>query len=150
MAARHRAPTPLQITTEYLNRCIQTLEGALDRLSNHQAGETAYEIYRTACVKQFELILEQCGKLLRRRVSDWSASNRAAASLTFKDVFRTAAQHGLIEAEVCERWLRYRDIRNDTAHDYGEGFAEAALGQLPQFALDAKALSRAFEAGGNG
>ena len=140
----------MQISTEYLDRSIRILEGALEGLSNHPPDVIAYEIHRAACVRQFELILEQCGKLLRQRVGDWSASNRAAASLTFKDVFRTAAQHGLIEAEVCERWLRYRDTRNDTAHDYGEGFAEAALGQLPQFVLDAKALSGVFKAGGNG
>ena len=28
--------------------------------------------------------------------------------------------------EACERWLAYRDNRNDTAHNYGEEFAEDA------------------------
>ena len=140
----------MALSTEYLNRSIVTLEGALQGLSDHQAGETAYEIYRAACVKQFELILEQSGKLLRKKISAWSASNRAVAALTFKDVFRTAAQHGVMEADACERWLRYRDIRNDTAHDYGEGFAESAVLLPPQFLTDAESLARKLEAPGNG
>ena len=136
----------MALSTEYLHRCIGTLESALQGLRDHQAGETAYEIYRAASVKEFEWILEQCGKLLRKRISAWSVSNRAAARLTFRDVFRTAARHGLIEADECERWLQYRDSRDDPAHDYGEGFAEAAVRQLPQFVLDAKALAHRLNA----
>ena len=67
-----------------------------------------------------------------------------------KAVFRTAAQHGLLEADECQRWLEYRDSRNDTAHQYGEGFAEAAVRQLPQFVLDAKSLARRLHAHGDG
>lgn len=135
----------MALSTEYLDRCIRALETALRGLADHQSGEIAYDIYRAACVKEFELILEQCGKLLRKKISAWSASNQAAAKLTFKDVFRTAAKHGLIEAGECERWLEYRDSRNDTAHDYGEGFAESAVRRLPQFVLDAKALARRLD-----
>ena len=135
----------MALSTEYLERCIATLEGALSRLSDHQPDEIAYDIYRAACVKEFELILEQSGKLLRKKISAWSASNQSAAKLTFKDVFRTAARHGLLEADECERWLEYRESRNDTAHDYGAGFAESAVRQLPQFVLDAKALARRLD-----
>ena len=101
-------------------------------------------------MKQSELILEQSGKLLRKKISAWTPSNRAAAELTVKAVFRTAAQHGLLEADECERWLEYRDSRNDTAHQYGEGFAESAVRQLPQFLLDAKSLARRLHAHGDG
>ena len=139
----------MALSTEYLHRCILTLESALHGLRDHQTGTTAYEIYRAACVKEFELILEQCGKLLRKRISAWTVSNRATARLTFRDVFRTAAQHGLIEADECERWLQYRESRNDTEHDYGEGFAEAAVRQLPQFVLDARALAHRLDAPGD-
>ena len=135
----------MALSTEYLERCIVTLESALQGLADHQPDEIAYDIYRAACVKEFELILEQSGKLLRRKISAWSASNQAVAKLTFKEVFRTAAKHSLIEAEECQRWLEYRESRNDTAHDYGEGFAESAVKLLPQFVLDAKALVRRLD-----
>ena len=52
-----------------------------------------------------------------------------------------AAGHGLISVESCEHWLEYRDNRNETAHQYGEGFAEATLELLPQFIIDAKELA---------
>ena len=39
-----------------------------------------YDIYRAACVKEFELVLEQSGKLLRKRLAAWFASNRQAGS----------------------------------------------------------------------
>ena len=135
----------MALSTEYLERCIVTLERGLQGLSDHQPDEIAYDIYRAACVKEFELILEQSGRLLRNKISAWSASNQAAAKLTFKDVFRTAARHGLIEADECERWLEYRDSRNDTAHDCGEGFAESAIKLLPRFVVDAKALARRLD-----
>ncbi len=60
--------------------------------------------------------------------------------MAFKDVFRHAAKHGLIRADACERWLEYRENRNDTAHDYGAGFAEATLKLLPRF-VDARRLA---------
>lgn len=135
----------MALSTEFLERCIVTLESALRGLSDHQPDEIAYDIYRAASVKEFELILDQSGKLLRKKISAWSVSNRTAARLTFKDVFRTAAKHGLLEADECERWLQYRESRNDTAHDYGEGFAEAAVRRLPQFVLDAKVLARRLD-----
>jgi len=37
----------------------------------------------------------------------------------------------MITMEEAERWLEYRDNRNDTAHDYGEGFANDTLALLP-------------------
>ena len=128
------------IDTTYLKRCIGTLDRALDNLGSRDGDEVVYDLYRTVCVKQFELVLEQSGKLLRKRLRPWFASNRQADRLTFKDLFRHAAKHGLLPADACERWLTYRDNRNDTAHDEGEGFANATLKLLPGFIEDATAL----------
>ena len=132
----------MSIDTTFLRRCIQTLELALDELGRRtKADDVIYDIYRAACVKEFELVLEQSGKLLRKRLAAFFASNRQADRLAFKDLFRHAAKHGLIAPEAVERWFFYRDNRNDTAHDYGEGFAEATLKLLPGFIADAKALA---------
>ena len=112
-----------------------------------RAGEDdiIYDLHRAACVKEFELVLEQSGKLLRKRLAPYFASNRQADRLMFKDLFRHAAKHGLIDADAVERWLRYRDNRNQTAHDYGSGFAEATLKLLPGFIADANALADVVE-----
>ena len=129
------------IDTTFLKRCIGTLERALDGLGGLDGDDVGYDLYRTVCVKQFELVLEQSGKLLRKRLRPWFASNRQADRLTFKDLFRHAAKHGLLPADACERWLKYRDNRNDAAHDEGDGFATATLTLLPGFITDATALA---------
>jgi nucleotidyltransferase substrate binding protein (TIGR01987 family) len=92
-------------------------------------------------VKEFEIILELAGKFLRKALKDFVAIPRSVDALVFKDVFRTAVLHGILSAEECEHWLRYRDSRNATAHDYGESIAEETLALLPDFARDAEALS---------
>jgi len=104
-----------------------------------------YDMYRSACVKEFELILEQSGKLLRKALKPYFHSSSAVDKLIFKDVFRHAVLHNIINDEECERWLRYRDNRNNTAHDYGEDFAEETLVLLPQFIADATALVAALK-----
>ncbi len=137
----------MNIDTTFLRRCIQSLEVAFHEISQgNEADDTLYDIYRSACVKEFELVLEQSGKLLRKRISAYFASNQQTDRLTFKDVFRHAAKHSLLEPDAVERWIAYRDNRNDTAHNYGEDFAEATLKLLPSFITDAKALAGIIEA----
>ena len=106
------------INTEYLERCIMRLELALEHLGQHESGEFIYEVFRSACVKEFELIVEQCGSLLRRRLRPFFSSNRRADNLTYKDIFRYAAKHGLISIEQCERWFSYRDHRDLNGEQY--------------------------------
>ena len=136
----------MTLQTGNLRRCIRILESAYEGLQERAADEVLYDIYRAACVKEFELVLEQSGKLLRKRLRPWFASNRQVDRLVFKDLFRHAAKHGLITADAAERWLEYRDNRNDTAHDYGAGFADSTVKLLPRFIVDAKALADAVEA----
>ena len=135
----------MSIDTTFLRRCIATLELALEHLKRTEEDDITYDLHRAACVKEFELVLEQSGKLLRKRLAPYFASNRQADRLVFKDLFRHAAKHGLIDADAVERWLRYRDNRNQTAHDYGSGFAEATLKLLPRFIADANALADVVE-----
>lgn len=126
-----------EINTDYFSRCIATLERAFNGLQGLPVDNDFYDIYRAACVKEFELVLEQAGKLLKKRLKPYFASSKQVDQLTFKDIFRHAARHGLLELEESERWLSYRDNRNDTAHDYGEAFAEETLRLLPPFIVDA-------------
>lgn len=130
------------LNTDYFSRCIATLERAQTGLSQHDGDPAMYDIYRAACVKEFEIILEQSGKLLKKCLKPYFASPKLVDNLNFKDVFRHAAKVGLISLEESERWLNYRDNRNDTAHDYGEGFADETLGLLPQFIIDAYQLNQ--------
>ena len=136
---------PASIDATFLRRCLRTLEHALTALRDSDPGTIEYDVFRAACVKEFELVLEQSGKLLRKRLAHYLASHRQADRLAFKDLFRHAARHGLITTDACERWLEYRDGRNETAHDYGEVFAEATLELLPAFISDAGGLADMIE-----
>jgi nucleotidyltransferase substrate binding protein (TIGR01987 family) len=133
------------IDTTFLKKCITTLENAYLALEDQTEKEGLYDIYRAACVKEFELILEQSGKLLKKRLHAYFANNREADKLTFKDIFRYATKHTLMDTATCERWFVYRDNRNTTAHDYGENFAETTLKLIPEFIADARDLSRIIE-----
>ena len=136
----------MSIDTTFLRRCIASLEASVAGIERHgDRDDIMYDVYRAACVKEFELVLEQCGKLLRKRLAAWFASNRQTDRLHFKDLFRHAARHDLIDIEAVERWLRYRDNRTHAAHDYGEDFAEATLKLLPDFIGDAHALADLIE-----
>ena len=141
----------MSIDTTFLRRCIASLERAAEGIERlDDSGDVMYDIFRAACVKEFELVLEQSGKLLRKRLADYFASNRQADRLRFKDLFRHAARHDLMTSDAVERWLGYRDHRNDTAHDYGEDFAEATLKLLPGFIDDARSLADMIEQADDG
>ena len=139
-----------QINTEYLSRCIKVLETSYTQMKKQTPKDTMYDLYKAACVKEFELILEQCGKLLKKKLRDFFHSNKAVDELTFKDIFRHSAKHGLMSMKKCERWMDYRDNRNNTTHDYGEGFAEATLKLLPEFIVSAKEVVNILNNGSKG
>jgi len=130
----------MSIDTQFYKRCILTLEQAHMLLQESEIDSIHYEMYRSACVKEFEIILEQSGKLLKKCLKPYFHSPKPVDKLVFKDIFRQAAQHDLITIEAVERWIEYRDNRNNTAHDYGVKFAETTLVLLPQFIQDAGAL----------
>ena len=131
----------MEINTDNFCRCIQTLESSIEMLNKTPLDTIAYEIYRNAVVKGYELALETSGKLLRKALKKYIGSPRSVDELFYKDVLRQAAKHGLLpDEETVERWFAYRDNRNNTAHDYGIGFARDTLTLLPGFLKDAHTL----------
>lgn len=133
----------MNIDTTFYNRCVHTLERAYNLLKKTDRENIDFDMYRSACIKEFEIIPEQSGKLLRKALKPYFHSSKAVDELYFKDLFRYAVKHNLLDDVACERWLQYRDNRNSTAHDYGVNFAEETLTLLPQFIADALALSEA-------
>ncbi|MCG6551964.1 MAG: nucleotidyltransferase substrate binding protein [Candidatus Magnetominusculus sp. LBB02] len=127
-------------------RCIRTLEMSLTMLRRVEVETIEYEIFRNAVVKGVELTLEMSVKLLRKALKLFTGSPREVDSWTFKDTLRYAGKHGLMTTDAVERWFRYRDNRNNTAHDYGVGFAEETLAMLPDFIADAVSLEAALAA----
>jgi len=129
------------IDTTFLNRCILALEKANTILGQYSTDDIEYDIYRSAIIKEFEIILEQSGKLLKKAIKPYFHSSKAVDRLYFKDIFREAGTHGLLDIDEVERWCEYRDNRNHTSHDYGEDLANNTLPLMKQFIIDAKKLS---------
>ena len=133
------------LNTDHLLQCIKTLESSIERLKAAKPDSLDYEIFRNATVKGFELTLETSGKLLRKALKAFISTPRTVDELTYKDLFRHASKHGLLESAAVERWFLYRDNRNDTAHDYGISFAKTTLKLLPDFLKDAKDLQKILQ-----
>lgn len=133
------------MNTIHLLQCIKTLELSLERLNATEPTSADYEVFRNATIKGFELTLETAGKLLRKALKAYISTPRTVDELTYKDLFRHATKHGLLDPDAVERWFAYRNNRNDTAHDYGIAFAKTTLTLLPKFLEDAKALQQTLQ-----
>lgn len=131
----------MRMKTAYYERCIRTLERALELLQQSAPGSLEYDLYRSARVEDSETILEQSGKLLPKALRPYFVSAFMADRLPLKDILCYAVLHGLLSEEACEWWYQCRDNRNITAHDYGAGFAEETLKLLPHFLANGCALA---------
>ncbi|MCQ4346633.1 nucleotidyltransferase substrate binding protein [Pseudomonas stutzeri] len=143
----------MALNVDHLLRTAATLEQALLALEKTPSTEEIlFDLYRNAAIKSFELSLETAGKLLRKALKLYTASPRSVDALVFNDVLRHAGKHSLLDVAAVERWLAYRANRNNTAHDYGEGFANDTLKLLPGYLRDvrelASKLKEVFDAAG--
>ena len=129
-----------KLDTTYIKKCNDALERAYNFLSKYNEEDIEYEIYRSAVIKEFEIILEQSGKLLKKVLRPYMHTNKAVDKLVFKDIFRQANLHGILEIDEVGRWLEYRDNRNATSHDYGEELANETLVLIEQFIVDTNRL----------
>jgi nucleotidyltransferase substrate binding protein (TIGR01987 family) len=136
----------MPLNVEHLLRTADTLEQALLAIEAQDNREDVrFDLYRNAAIKSFELSLETAGKLLRKALKAYSGAPREVDKLVFNDVLRHAGKHGLMDVPAVERWLSYRANRNNTAHDYGEGFANDTLKLLPTYLNDVRALAPAIQ-----
>ena len=134
----------MALNTEHLTRCAETLTQSIILFNQSKPESLEYEIFRNAIIKGFELTLETSGKLLKKALKPYFANPKEVDQLPFKDIFRHASKHGLLTIDETKRWFKYRDNRNNTAHDYGIGFAEETLSLLPDFIKDVGRLRDAI------
>jgi nucleotidyltransferase substrate binding protein (TIGR01987 family) len=114
------------INTDYLTRCVNALERAFSLLENTKVG-IDYDIYKSAVIKEFEISLEQSGKLLKYLLKSYFSKSSNINRLTFKEIFKHAAKFNLLTEDETQRWCEYRDSRNDTAHEYGQYLAKKSF-----------------------
>lgn len=135
----------LYLNTDHLSRCRQTLESSLIMYQRSAAGSIDQEVFRNAIVKGYELAQETAFKLLKKALKVYGHGGKKLESTPVKEILRLAAVHDLMTLEEVERWFVYRDNRNNTAHDYGEAFAEQTLVLMPDFLADAARLAETLE-----
>lgn len=135
----------LYLNTEHLARCRQTLESSLAFYQRAEAGSIDQEVFRNAIVKGYELAQETAFKLLKKALKSYGHGGKKLEATPVKEILRLAAVHDLMTLGEVERWFAYRDNRNDTAHDYGQAFAERTLSLIPQFLADVGLLAATLE-----
>ncbi|WP_413853834.1 nucleotidyltransferase substrate binding protein [Candidatus Ruminimicrobium bovinum] len=134
-----------QINTEFLQKCIDTLKKSYSMIKSSKEGTVDYEMYRNSLVKSFEITLEQSGKMLKKKLVPYFATKKAVDMLSFKDIFRQTHKFSLLNEQEVERWFKYRDNINTTAHDYGIAFAQETLSLIDNFLSDVEKLKKIIE-----
>lgn len=135
----------LYLNTDHLARCRQTLASSLLFYQQAQSGSIEQEVFRNALVKGYELAQETTFKLLKKALKEYGHSAKKLESMPVKEILRLAAIHDLMTLEEVERWFTYRDNRNNTAHDYGQAFAEQTLVLIPDFLRDVARLTEVLD-----
>jgi len=130
----------MNLNTDHLKRCIQTMQSSLNLYERAEPESIDQEVFRNAIVKGYELTQETAFKLLKKVLKDFGHGAKKLDATPIKEILRLAATHGIMTLDEVERWFAYRDNRNSTAHDYGEGFARETLVLLPGFIADVSRL----------
>ncbi|MFA6970734.1 MAG: nucleotidyltransferase substrate binding protein [Gallionella sp.] len=135
----------LYLNIDHLKRCMQTLDSSLVLYRKAEPDSIDQEVFRNAIVKSYELTQETAFKLLKKALKVYGHSGKKLEATPIKDILRLAALHDLMTLPEVERWFRYRDNRNNTAHDYGEQFASETLVLIPDFLQDIASLAEVLE-----
>ena len=135
----------LIVNTDFLTKCINSLVLAYRLLIQQNKDDVLYDVYRSASIKEFEVILEQSGKLLKKVIEPYFSNNKELDKLFFKEIFRYAHKVSLLDENETKRWFEYRDSSNKTAHNYGEKLANRTISLVPQFIIDAQSLVKNIE-----
>lgn len=137
-----------KLNFDSLHSALLSLENGLDVVSDAgwftQQSDKVQNTLVAGVIQNFEIVYELGFKMLRRQIEAESASPDEVDTFNFRDVLRAGAEKGLI-ADV-EAWLRYRQMRNITAHTYDHDKAKQVYQGTLLFLADARALLAALEA----
>lgn len=103
--------------------------------------ETKPAIKRTferSAIQAFEFTYEISVKMIERQMKEILPIPNEINRMPFRDLMREVASAGLIPD--VERFVDYRDKRNDTSHHYDENRASAILSILGEFSQDIQFL----------
>lgn len=116
---------------QYTN--YKTLDPTLPELIREAVAESV--------IQRFETCYDCMWKVLKRHLVEVLGLPEVPNSP--KPVFRLAFENHLFSNAI-EPWLRYADMRTDTAHDYSGLKAQASLAMMGDFIQDANLLYQAM------
>lgn len=131
------------IDIENVNNCINKLENWHNDLANLSIDNKLYEVYRSAIIKEFQIVINQSKQLLKKKLQQIdNVSDEDLQKFRYKDFFRRASECGLIDENLAKRWISqyYQELRNSAEHNYGILIAEKVIGFMSNFITDAKKL----------
>jgi nucleotidyltransferase substrate binding protein (TIGR01987 family) len=103
---------------------LNQFEAALARFSAILK-EPKNDIVRDSAIKRFEFTFDLCWKSLKVYLNE----KKGIVCASPKDCFKEAYRQGIIDYD--EVWIRFVDLRNETAHTYQEEMAEKVYSALP-------------------
>ncbi len=135
------------IDTTYLEHCIATLVRAFNFYNRVEKNSIESDMYRCSCLKEFEIILEQSGKLTRKSLKPYFHSSKEVDKLYFKDIFRHCVLRSMMTLEECEHWLQYSNICHDSDSDDDHDASKYAetMELIPMFIQDATNLVKMIQ-----
>ena len=130
---------------ERVTERIEVARRALVTLDEVLAMTRDTDIVRDAAIQRFEYTYELCWKMLKRRLEEDAATPAEIDRMSFRELLREGAARGLVADPSV--WMRYRELRNLTAHTYDEAKADQVRQAIPAFQRDAAALLAAMAEG---
>ena len=117
------------INIEALERANARLGRFIERYNDVGGDHVDHDIYHAAVVKGFEFTYAQAVEIVNRYIGDYLLSHGDVARMSYRDVMRLAARHGLIVSP--EQWFEFRERRNYTAHEYFAEISERVVEIAP-------------------
>ncbi len=127
---------------ESIEKAINSLELTIERSEDVGLMDSLDEItqnaIRSGVIQHFEFTYELCWKFIQRWIRLNKTPEDADNPRTRKDLFRLAAQYGIIDDPL--PWFKYGDARNITSHTYDEDKASIVYAEALNFIDSAKFL----------
>jgi nucleotidyltransferase substrate binding protein (TIGR01987 family) len=95
--------------------------GSLDRAAERSLTTPADEEVRDAVIQRFEYSYELAWRMLKRHLEQVVPSPAQVDTWSFRELFREAAERGLVDN--VEEWIECRQQRNRTSHAYSANVA---------------------------
>jgi len=110
--------TKLEAVTNQFSKALERLEEVL--------GVEKTDIVRDSAIQRFEFTLDLSWKTLKAFIEEKEGIICASP----KECFREAYRQGIIQYD--DIWIKFVDMRNETAHTYNEEIAKKIYSQLPE------------------